>query len=169
MNFSICKLAIHEIEKLQCDSISIFIFQDMVPLQGMAGIIDWRLNGVISKFLIEETIGGKENENFLIPMRPRMPIEKLFGFGLGKVGDFSVDKVEDILRGTLGVLNRAAVHSTAMMLPGRCEELYSLEKGVSVLRSILGKKYDLDELVIADRFENPEKDLNEIIGGLDLG
>jgi hypothetical protein len=59
MKFRICQLSLYEIEKLQCDSISIFIFEDARPLRGIAGIVDWRLNGMISKLLIEGFRSGR--------------------------------------------------------------------------------------------------------------
>jgi len=167
MNFSICRLAIHEIEKLRTDSIAIFIFEDIVPLRGMAGIIDWRLNGMVSEFLLEGTLTGRAGENFLIPLRPRLPSWKLFGFGLGRIGDFSVDRVQDAVGEAFATLNRAAVHSTALMLPGRSEDIYGPDEGVVEVRKILRTGFDLDELVIADRFMNPEKDIDDILSGLD--
>jgi hypothetical protein len=164
MHFSLCKLDLHEIEKLRCDSLAVYLFEDVVPLRGMVGIVDWRLNGMISALLQSGVLRAAAGETFLIPLRPRLPIEKLFGFGLGGVGAYGAGRVADTVRGTFSVLARAAVHSTGLMLPGRSENLYSLEEGMGLLRGILRQADDLDELVIADRFASPEKDLQEILG-----
>ena len=113
MNFSICGLSLHEIEKLRTDSITIFLFQDIVPLRGMAGMIDWRLNGMVSGLLLKGLLTSRVGENFLVPLRPRLPSWKLFGFGLGRAEDFSIEQVQPTVGKAFAVLNRAAVHSTA--------------------------------------------------------
>jgi hypothetical protein len=167
MNFSICSLALHEIEKLRTDSIAVFLFEDVVPLRGMAGMIDWRLNGMVSGLLLGGLLTAKPGENFLIPLKPRLMSWKLFGFGLGRAADFSIEGVQRAVGRAFEVLNRAAVHSTALMLPGRSEDLYGPDEGVAEMRGILRKGYDLDELVMVDRFVNPEKDIEDILGGLE--
>jgi hypothetical protein len=98
-----------------------------------------------------------------------MPIEKLFGFGLGRIAEFSIGRVEETVEEAFSVLAKASVHSTAMMLPGRGEDLCSLEDGIRLLKHLLKRRYDLDELIIADRFEDVEKDYDAITRGLDLG
>ena len=164
MKFSLCHLSLSELEKLQCDSISIYVFEDVKPLCGLAGIVDWRLNGLISRLFIEGSLRGTSRENFLIPVRSRLSVEKIFGFGLGRVSEFSIDRVEATLWETFMTLNRASVHSTALMLPGRSENLYTFEETGYILRRALQQDFDLDELVIADRFDDPQKTLSRIVG-----
>lgn len=167
MNFSICRLGLHEIEKLRTDSIAVFLFENVVPLRGMAGVIDWRLNGMVSGLILKGLLTGRAGEKFLVPLRPRLASWKLFGFGLGRVEDFSIERVQPAVGESFAVLNRAAVHSTALMLPGRSEDIYGPDEGVVEIRRILRQGYDLDELVIADRFANPEKDIEDILSGLE--
>lgn len=168
MNFGICRLNIREIEKLRCDSMCLFMFEESFPLMGLSGIVDWRMCGMISKLLKEGTIRGGEKESFLVPTRPRLPVEKLFGFGMGKVHDFHSARVEEIVEEAFSVLKKASVHSTSLQLPGRCRDLYPLEEAARIIRKILEKKYDIDELVVIDRFNDPEKDLALITRGLDF-
>ena len=167
MKFSLCNLSLAELEKLQCDSISIYVFEDVKPLCGLAGIVDWRLNGLISRLFIEGSLRGTSRDNFLMPVGKRLSVEKLFGFGLGRVSEFSIDRVETTLWDTFMTLNRASVHSTALMLPGRSENLYAFEEAGDILKRTLKQDFDLDELVIADRFDDPQKTLGKIVGETD--
>ncbi|MFH1437047.1 MAG: M17 family peptidase N-terminal domain-containing protein [Pseudomonadota bacterium] len=164
MKFSLCHLSLGELDKLQCDSVSIYVFEDVKPLCGLAGIVDWRLNGMISRLLIDGSLRGTGMENFLIPVRSRLSVEKLFGFGLGRVADFSIDRVEETLYETFRTLNKASVHSTALMLPGRSENRYAFDEAGDILKRALKQDFDLDELVIADRFDDQQKALGRIVG-----
>ena len=51
----------------ECDVLVTGFFQDERPLKGSSGWIDWRLNGMISHFLIEKRLTGDWKETTLIP------------------------------------------------------------------------------------------------------
>ncbi len=55
------------------------------------------------------------------------------------------------------------------MLPGRGENLYRLEEGLEFMGKLMREGLDLDELILADRFENLEKDLPAVVSALQLG
>jgi len=166
MKIGICPLQLRDIGLLQCESISMFIFKDIIPLKGLEGFIDWRLGGMISKFLINGVISAEEGKNFLYPPRPKLRARKLFGFGMGESKKYNPDKIEQSLTDIFHVLGRADVHSTALMLPLRSENLYSFEEGLKLLQRLLQKNFDFDELIIVDRFEDPEKDLKKVTSAL---
>ncbi|MBN1471403.1 MAG: hypothetical protein JW925_06470 [Syntrophaceae bacterium] len=119
MNFGICSLALHEIEKLRTDSIAVFLFEDVVPLRGMAGMIDWRLNGMISREIKKERIRGDYEEKIIIPFLPRIGSEMLLLFGLGKVSDINYGKIYNASYLITQTVDKMALDSCAFDLYGQ--------------------------------------------------
>jgi len=65
------------------------IFQDERPLRGSVGWIDWRLNGMLSRLLIENRLTGEWKERTLIPSQGRIYSKLILVLGLGKVKEYS--------------------------------------------------------------------------------
>ena len=72
------------------------LFQDERPLRGSAGWIDWRLNGMLSRFLIENRLKGEFRERLLIPSQGRIYSRLILLFGLGKAREYSYLSVREI-------------------------------------------------------------------------
>jgi hypothetical protein len=69
------------------------IFSDERPPRGICGLIDWRLNGFISREIKQKRISGDFMEKVVIPFPGRIGSEILLLFGLGPLGEFSYDRV----------------------------------------------------------------------------
>ncbi len=72
-------------------------FQDERPLQGTAGWLDWRLNGRLSRFLLEKKLTGEWKERTLIPSQRRVSPKWIVLFGLGKAKTYSYLTVREIV------------------------------------------------------------------------
>lgn len=66
------------------DALVCSIDQDLRPLAGVAGKLDWHLKGMISHFLKRGQIEGTMNEIIYIPHYQREKWRHLFLIGLGK-------------------------------------------------------------------------------------
>lgn len=80
-----------DLPKNKC--LALGIFADERPPRGICGFIDWRLNGMISKEIMQGRIGGEFKEKIIIPFLPRIGSEILLLFGLGNVSDINYDKI----------------------------------------------------------------------------
>lgn len=86
------------------------IYEDQRPLKGVAGRLDWRLRGFLSKFVMQGRIQGKHKEFVYIPIKHQGRIRHLMVVGLGAAaadaGD--ADLLEDLAK-TVGNLHFQSV------------------------------------------------------------
>ncbi|MFO7569497.1 MAG: M17 family peptidase N-terminal domain-containing protein [Smithellaceae bacterium] len=69
------------------------VFSDEKPPRGPCGLIDWRLNGMISNEIKNKRILGDFREKVLIPHPGRIGAEIIFLFGLGPIADVTYDRI----------------------------------------------------------------------------
>jgi hypothetical protein len=82
-------LSIEDVDLQECDLLVSGFFEDQRPLKGTSGLIDWRLNGMLSRLLKEGRMTGEWQEATLIPSRGRLTPPFLLLLGLGKIRDYS--------------------------------------------------------------------------------
>lgn len=69
------------------------IFSDEKPPRGICGLIDWRINGLISREIKAGRITGQFREKVVIPFPGRIGSEILLLFGLGRLAELSYEKI----------------------------------------------------------------------------
>lgn len=69
------------------------IFSDEKPPRGICGLIDWRINGFISREMKAGRISGEFREKVIIPFPGRVGAEILLLFGLGPLVEFNYEKI----------------------------------------------------------------------------
>ena len=82
-------------------------FEDIRPLKGSTGLVDWRLNGRLSDMILKGRLSGHFSESLLLPAQGRMSASEIFLFGLGKSSEMDELKLEEgfqILIDKLGLL-----------------------------------------------------------------
>ena len=67
---------------------------DQRPLKGTAGLLDWRLKGMVSRFLKAGHITGDAGEIVLVPMLRGECRKTLIFLGHGKVSDSNLPSVK---------------------------------------------------------------------------
>jgi len=101
-----------EVDVQECDVLVVGFFEDERPLRGSSGWIDWRLNGMLSHFLMERRLTGEWREVTLIPSQGRVVPRLILLFGLGKVKEYSYLRLREFspyLLKALRKLNRSEV------------------------------------------------------------
>jgi hypothetical protein len=73
----------HDIKKLETDAVAVGFFEDIRPLKGVAGALDWVLCGSLSHLLIHNKIRGALGEAALLTTKGKIPAPKVFMVGLG--------------------------------------------------------------------------------------
>jgi hypothetical protein len=73
----------HDIKKLETDAVAVGFFEDIRPLKGAAGALDWILCGSLSHLIIHDKIRGALGEAALLTTKGKIPASKVFLFGLG--------------------------------------------------------------------------------------
>lgn len=114
------------------------------PPHGVAGLVDWRLSGRVSRLLLEGYATGQMGEVLLVPGKPKLPFDKVLFFGMGKPTDFSERVfravVDQILRTLEGLRARTAV----VELPGRHLDAIAPERAADILLESAGGKQEHD-------------------------
>jgi len=73
-----------DIKDLDADAVIVGFHEDVRPLKGAAGALDWLLCGALSQLIIREKIKGSVGEVALLTSRGKIPAAKIFMIGLGQ-------------------------------------------------------------------------------------
>lgn len=119
-------------ETADASSLALTFFSDERPLHGVAGLVDWRLCGRLSRLLTSGYCSGKRGDCIMMPAGPRLPFDKLFLFGLGK-GDRMDDELFSKHASWIrDVLRKAGVKSYALQAPGRATGLIGARRAAEL-------------------------------------
>jgi hypothetical protein len=66
------------------DALALLVFEDERPLRGLAGFVDWRLCGALSRILLGGRFSGAQGDALLFPVVGRLTGERVFCFGAGR-------------------------------------------------------------------------------------
>jgi hypothetical protein len=137
-------LSTERVDVQECDLLVSGFFEDERPLKGSNGWVDWRLNGLLSHFLIEKKMTGDWKEVTLIPSQGRMAPRMILLLGLGKVREYSYLRLREICSYLLETLKRLKALNVCLSFP--YEESYNVDCGklAEVLIEGIADCLDLD-------------------------
>jgi hypothetical protein len=115
------------IDVQECDVLVTGFFEDERPLKGSSGWIDWRLNGLISHFLMEKRLTGEWKETTLIPSHGRVTSPMILLLGLGEVREYHSLRLRELSSYLLETLKKLNASSICLSLP--YEENYNVDCG----------------------------------------
>jgi hypothetical protein len=101
----------------ECDLLVTGFFENERPLKGSAGWMDWRFNGMLSRFLIEGRLTGGWKEATLIPSRGRVEPRMILFVGLGNVREYSTIRIRELSAYLLETLNKLNVSNVCFSFP----------------------------------------------------
>ncbi len=110
-------LSKERIDDQECDVLVVGFFKDERPLAGSAGLIDWRLNGTLSRFLIEKKLTGDWKETTLIPSQGRVMPRMILLLGLGEVREYSYLRLRELSAHLLETLKKLDALEVCLSLP----------------------------------------------------
>ena len=119
MKFKTLQPTLPRLDELAYDTLVLSHFADERPLRGVGGLVDWRLNGKLSRLIMAERLTGAWGEQLLYPQSSRLTVNKLVYFGLGDRTKFGSTRFKEITNRMLRTLMRLGCWSFATVLPGR--------------------------------------------------
>lgn len=152
MKVKLARPTLQDLDQNHSESMCVFIFQDVRPLKGLAGLVDWRIGAYISRLLQEGWYSGADGEKMLLPVKHKLPVTRLFCFGMGPRSTFTRERQGELVRMAFTVLRDAGVHGTIIAAPGRAEELAEDIASLETVCSILDPQWDFDEVIIVDSY-----------------
>jgi Cytosol aminopeptidase family, N-terminal domain len=119
MEIRFVPLDLSRIDSLRFEAVALSFFDDERPLRGASGLCDWRLCGRISRLLASKRVTGAPGEVTLLPVRPRLPFDKLVLFGLGRRAEFSRIGYDAVVERMFCTLEKLRLRTFVVALPGR--------------------------------------------------
>jgi hypothetical protein len=113
LQIALADLGLHELDAARCDGIALFVGHGERPLQGLAGLCDWRLCGALSRVVRSGFFQGTLGEVLLMPGGRRIPSARVFIFG---AGDHVGVAGKALLRKAFEVCKRAGVKTLGFSL-----------------------------------------------------
>ncbi|MDD5093347.1 MAG: leucyl aminopeptidase [Dehalococcoidia bacterium] len=107
-----------DIVKLKVDAIVVSFFEGAKSLDEAAGAVDNALDGVISNLIKKGSIKGKLNEVTLIHGLGKIAPEMVVVVGLGKKGEFNLEKVRGVASAACKSAREAGAERVATVLHG---------------------------------------------------
>ncbi len=124
-------------EPMAAEVVACCVYEDEMPMRGLAGLLDWRMAGKLSNLEREGFLRGEGGEVLCVPGRPRIPFDKVLLFGRGKRASFDDTAAAKALSRVTRVLEGLRVRRAVVELPGRGgEERISPERAAEILHDL---------------------------------
>ena len=75
-----------DIRNIETEALIVGFYEDVRPLKGLAGKLDWLLCGSLSDLILNNKLSGSLGEVALLASRGKVPAMKIFMVGLGPKG-----------------------------------------------------------------------------------
>jgi Cytosol aminopeptidase family, N-terminal domain len=108
-------LTLDALDEAKAEALCLFVGEEERPLTGLAGLVDWRLSGRLSRMIRSGLLTGAPGEALLTPPGSRLSFEKLFLFGTGSLRD--AEALSSRLIDAMHRLFQAGVREAALQLP----------------------------------------------------
>lgn len=117
---------------------------DERPPHGVAGLVDWRLAGRVSKLLASGYATGKLGEVLLLPGKPKLPFDKIVLFGFGNSSEFNEHVFRFVIDKVLSTLEGLRARTAVVELPGRHIGAIRAERAADILLESAGGRPEHD-------------------------
>ncbi len=153
----ILNVILQDIKKIDAEALIVGFHNDVRPLKGLAGELDWLLCGSLSGLIIQNKLTGTLGDVALLTSRGKIPAQKIFMIGLGSRKDFSSASVRSAARAAASSALGAGIRKATL----ECFQVSGLsyDAVVSALRDGLldgaaGRPFDVSLIAPdADAFE----------------
>lgn len=132
------KVSARNADKLETDVVVLLFFSDEKPLKGASGLVDWRMNGSISKLLASGLVSGDKGETTLVVPQGRIKGSKIMMVGLGDSSRFKARELNNIATVILEKLVHIDAKKLIIAIPPK--KLSSIKSGQTVSSLMTGMK-----------------------------
>lgn len=123
------------------------------PPHGLAGLVDWRLAGRLSRLIKQGFITGRVGEVTLVPGKPKLPFDKVLLFGVGSSEDFSEQVYRNLVPRILTTLEGLHARSAVVELPGRHFNGLAAEKAADIVLELSAERLEHDVWTLVESAE----------------
>ncbi|MDO8446052.1 MAG: M17 family peptidase N-terminal domain-containing protein [Deltaproteobacteria bacterium] len=119
-------------DKVDAEILALPFFEDERPLRGASGLVDWRMNGALSRLILQGAVSGLEGESLLMSTDGRISAPRLLLFGLGDSKIFDGKRFQGLLSQFVKTVARLKFTRLAIAIPG--SSLFSMGKVGDVVK-----------------------------------
>lgn len=119
--------------EIDADILALTLFEDERPLRGHAGMVDWRMNGELSRMIVNGYVSGREGEPLLISTDSRIPSPRILLFGIGDSKLFEPKRFQGLLTAFVRTISKLNLSRLAVTIPG--SSLFSVENMAVAVRA----------------------------------
>jgi Cytosol aminopeptidase family, N-terminal domain len=160
MPISSLPLDLYKWEDQQRDALCVSAFDDERPLRGVAGLVDWRMGGQLSRLLKKKVASGAAGEAIMLPAGKKLPMTRIFWFGLGPSKGYGEERMRKDIAWMAKVLRAANAGECAVQLPGRSLGLIGARRAIELVLDDAQMR-GLDLTIIDDAAGN--KDIADVL------
>ncbi len=153
MEFRFVPPDLRKLDETSAELIACSMWKDERPMRGLAGLLDWRLAGKISKLARESFIEGELGEVLFVPGRPRLPFDKIIVLGLGTKAAFGDGPFREAVTRLLRTLEGLHVRRAVVELPGRGAGAIEPERATEIVLECASDSPDHDAWWLVEEAE----------------
>ncbi len=157
MDFRFVAPDLRKLDDTSAELIACSIWQEQRPLGGLAGLLDWRLAGKLSKLARETFLAGALGEILFLPGRPRLPFDKVLVMGLGPRETFGDDAFRRATLRLIETLEGLNVRRAIVELPGRGDDAVTPERAAELVLELVARLPDCDAWVLVEPPETQKR------------
>ena len=113
-----CPVSLRELDECRADMLALTLFNDVRPLRGLLGLVDWRMRGALSRWVQSGFVSGDWGERVLVPSQGRLVFPRLLLLGLGSRQTYRPDRAAATAAATIEVAHGLGAPSLAVGLFG---------------------------------------------------
>lgn len=142
-----------DVDKIPVELLVLMHYEGDVPLKDMLGMIDWRVNGRLSRTIASKKYKGKARELLLMPSENRFKANEVILLGLGEKAQFSEDHISQVIDYFLQTVEKKKTRQVCFSLNSILPSQFEWRNAVRLLLSKLVDCKSLDEVVLREPVE----------------
>lgn len=148
---------LRRLDEVPSEVLACGLFADERPHHGTAGLVDWRLSGLVSKLIRQNFATGKRGEVVMLPLRPKLPFDKALLFGMGGRNAFDDAVFRGVTAHMLSTMEGLSVRSAVVELPGRHRGAIDAERATDILLELAGASPEHDLWTLIEGSEDQKR------------
>jgi len=131
------KITSDPLDEIETHLTMVLAYEDIRPLKGQAGMVDWRLNGSLSDLILKRRFQGKRGEALLMPLQGRLPAKELIVLGLGNQQEIQDQELPRFVSMILDKLLLKKDSSFSLSLSDLAKGMFEWRNAVRLFMSML--------------------------------
>jgi hypothetical protein len=145
------KISNHPLDEIPAQLALVTTFEDIRPLKGRAGLVDWRLNGRLSQLIRQSKFQGAKGEALLMPTRGRIDSNELLLLGVGPKSSLRDPEIPHLLTLIVEKLLQKKCASFSLSLTDLIPGMFEWRNAVRLFVSMIsGREGDLSVTLVED-------------------